>query len=304
MIYTVTLNPALDKTVVIPHFRADTVNRVTNVRMDPGGKGINVSKVLAELGEPSVAFGFAGGTAGQTLRRMLAERGLESELYEADGETRTNLKIIDPASHTNTDVNEPGPQVSATALEELLRRLLARIAPGSLPAGAPADTYRRWTERCRQASARVFLDADGEALARGLQAGPYLIKPNRDELSRLVGRPLSSCADIAEAAQGLFAYGVRKIVVSLGGEGALYLTEGKMWQAQAVPVPVGSTVGAGDSMLAALALAAQRQMDVDQSIRLSMATGAANVMTSGTQPANYAAIAPLLQKVSYKAYTL
>lgn len=142
MIYTVTLNPALDKTVVIPHFRADTVNRVTNVRMDPGGKGINVSKVLAELGEPSVAFGFAGGAAGQTLRRMLAERGLESELYEADGETRTNLKIIDPASHTNTDVNEPGPQVSATALEELLRRLLARIAPGdlvvlsgSLPAG-------------------------------------------------------------------------------------------------------------------------------------------------------------------------
>lgn len=193
----------------------------------------------------------------------------------------------------------------------MLRRFLARIAPGdlvvlsgSLPAGAPADTYRRWTERCRQASARVFLDADGEALARGLQAGPYLIKPNRDELSRLVGRPLSSCADIAEAAQGLFAYGVRKIVVSLGGEGALYLTEGKMWQAQAVPVPVGSTVGAGDSMLAALALAAQRQMDVDQSIRLSMATGAANVMTSGTQPANYAAIAPLLQKVSYKAYTL
>lgn len=173
-----------------------------------------------------------------------------------------------------------------------------------MPAGAPADTYRRWTERCRQAGARVFLDADGEALARGLQAGPYLIKPNRDELSRLVGRPLSSCADIAEAAQGLFAYGVRKIVVSLGGEGALYLTEGKMWQAQAVPVPVGSTVGAGDSMLAALALAAQRQMDVDQSIRLSMATGAANVMTSGTQPANYAAIAPLLQKVSYKAYTL
>ena len=132
MIYTVTLNPALDKTVVIPHFRADTVNRVTNVRMDPGGKGINVSKVLAELGEPSVAFGFAGGAAGQTLRRMLAERGLESELYEADGETRTNLKIIDPASHTNTDVNEPGPQVSATALEELLRRLLARIAPGDL----------------------------------------------------------------------------------------------------------------------------------------------------------------------------
>lgn len=107
MIYTVTLNPALDKTVVIPHFRTDTVNRVTNVRMDPGGKGINVSKVLAELGEPSVAFGFAGGTAGQTLRRMLAERGLESELYEADGETRTNLKIIDPASHTNTDVKNP-----------------------------------------------------------------------------------------------------------------------------------------------------------------------------------------------------
>ena len=146
MIYTVTLNPALDKTVVIPHFRADTVNRVTNVRMDPGGKGINVSKVLAELGEASVAFGFAGGAAGQALRRMLAERGLESELYEADGETRTNLKIIDPASHTNTDINEPGPQVSATALEELLRRLLARIAPGdlvvlsgSLPAGAPAD---------------------------------------------------------------------------------------------------------------------------------------------------------------------
>ena len=177
MIYTVTLNPALDKTVVIPHFRADTVNRVTNVRMDPGGKGINVSKVLAELGEASVAFGFAGGAAGQALRRMLAERGLESELYEADGETRTNLKIIDPASHTNTDVNEPGPQVSATALEELLRRLLARIAPGDLVvlsgsfAGRSPGRYLPPLGRALPAGGRARFPGCGRGGARARAAG-------------------------------------------------------------------------------------------------------------------------------------
>ena len=189
-------------------------------------------------------------------------------------------------------------------LEELLRQLLRRLQPGdlvvlagSLPQGAPADTYGAWVRRCREAGAKVFLDADGEPLRRALAAGPYLVKPNAAELERVAGRALPTEADRIGAARALFAQGVQKVVVSLGGEGALYLTPKEIWRARAVPVPVGSTVGAGDSMVAALAAAEQCGAGLEQAIRLSMAAGAANVMSSGTQAAEKEQIESLMPRV-------
>ncbi len=261
MIYTVTLNPALDKTVEIPSFRIDAVNRITSVRTDPGGKGINVSKVIDKLGGSSIAMGILGGETGRTIQAALERMGLRTCFHFAEGETRTNMKIIDPVRHTNTDINEPGVTVSEAVLDGLLGELAGKIADGdivvisgSLPAGALQETYRTWTETCRRKGAKVILDADGERLRAGLKASPYLIKPNHHELAELVGRPLDSPKELAETARELMKqYGIAKTVVSMGGDGALYVTETETVYANGIRVPVKSTVGAGDSVVAALA---------------------------------------------------
>lgn len=306
MIYTVTLNPALDKTVEIPGMALDTVNRVTSMRTDPGGKGINVSKVIAKLGGESCAVGILGGESGRTLLAALEREGLRTHFRFVEGQTRTNLKIIDRALHTNTDINEPGLTVSPADLDALLRDLLGMVhegdivvLAGSLPQGAPQDTYRVWTAACREKGARVCLDADGVLLAEGLKAAPYLIKPNEDELSRLVGHRLTDTDELIAEGRRLLKGGVTRVVISLGERGALYLRGNEVLYAEGLSVPVGSTVGAGDSVVAALAYAEAQGLSEEEAVRLSTAAGAANVMCSGTQAAEREAVEALLPKVRF-----
>lgn len=308
MIFTVTLNPALDKTVEIEAFAVDTVNRITAMRTDPGGKGINVSKVIDKLGGKSVATGILGGDTGRSILSALEAMGLETFFHFVDGETRTNLKVVDPVKHTNTDINEPGVVVSKEILDELLRELLTKLSSGdivvlsgSLPKGAPKDTYYTWVKACQEAGVKVILDADGDLLAAGLKASPYLIKPNNHEISRLLGHVMETPEELEKAARQLMAeYGIAKIVVSMGGAGALYVTAEETVYAEGLKVPVGSTVGAGDSVVAALAYAEEQGMSLEETVRLSTATGAANVMCSGTQAAEYEVIEGLIPKVVFR----
>lgn len=306
MIYTVTLNPALDKTVEIPGMALDTVNRITEMRTDPGGKGINVSKVIAKLGGESCAAGILGGGSGKMLEKLLENENFTTRFRFVEGQTRTNIKIIDREGHTNTDINEPGLTVTAAELNALLRELLAELRPGdivvlagSLPKGAPQDTYRTWTAACKKAGARVFLDADGALLAEGLKAAPYLIKPNDDELSRLAGKKLETLEELTAEGRRLLERGIERVVISLGGRGALYLRKGSTIYAEGLKVPVGSTVGAGDSVVAALAYAEAQGLSEEEAVRLSTAAGAANVMCSGTQAAEREAVEALLPKVRF-----
>ena len=306
MIYTVTLNPALDKTVEIPGMALDTVNRITEMRTDPGGKGINVSKVIAKLGGESCAVGILGGENGKMLKKLLEGEPFATQFHFVEGQTRTNLKIIDREGHTNTDINEPGLTVTAADLDALLGELLHELQPGdivvlagSLPKGAPQDTCRTWTAACKQAGARVFLDADGALLAEGIKAAPYLVKPNDDELSRLAGRKLETIEELTEEGKKLLEQGIERVVISLAGRGALYLRRGSTIYAEGLKVPVGSTVGAGDSVVAALAFAEAQGLSEEEAVRLSTATGAANVMCSGTQAAERAVIEELLPKVRF-----
>ena len=307
MIYTVTLNPALDKTVEIPSLTMDSVNRITSVRTDPGGKGINVSKVIQKLGSESIATGILGGDTGRAISGALKAMGIRTGFWFVEGETRTNLKVVDPVNHTNTDLNEPGLTVSEEILDGLLQELILEVRggdlvvlSGSLPKGAPKDTYKVWVSACKKAGAKVILDVDGELLKAGIEAAPYLIKPNNHELCALLGKKLETVEDLETAARGLMEqYGIEKVVVSMGGDGALYVTGEESVYAKGLPVKVGSTVGAGDSVVAALAVAEEAGKGLEDTVRLSMASGAANVMCSGTQAAEYEAIAKLISKVEF-----
>ncbi|HJA28118.1 MAG TPA: 1-phosphofructokinase [Candidatus Olsenella pullicola] len=305
MIYTVTLNPALDKTATVEGLVVNEVNRITEVREDPGGKGINVSKVIARLGGTSRALALLGGTVGEKIRAMLSEEGIDVWTFEAEGETRTNLKVVDPKLGTNTDINEPGPIASIATLDAMLAALAGVVErgdivvlSGSLPKGAPVATYGAWVRACASSGAKVFLDADGAALSHGLGAHPYLVKPNDAELSRLCGHELTDVAQIAEEAIRLVNGGIGRVVVSMGGAGAVLADESHVLLARSPKVSVGSTVGAGDSVVAALAYAEERSMALEDAARLAMATGAANVMQSGTQAAERELVNSLLDQVS------
>jgi 1-phosphofructokinase len=304
MIRTVCLNPAIDKTIQVPNFTLDAVNRVSALRADAGGKGINVSKVIQQLGGTSVAYAILAGEAGHTIASMVADMDIELVSVEAEGETRTNTKIVDAELHTNTDVNEPGPKVTPEVLAALLEKLVADIEEGdtvvlagAVPQGAPVETYATWISACRAAGAKVFLDADGAVLDAGISAGPSMIKPNDHELSGMVGRELATLEEIDAAAREIMARGVEWVTVSMGGEGALFVTPEKTYKASSPKVKVGSTVGAGDSVVAAIAYAQDEGLDIMETIRLATATGAANVSMSGTQPAPRDLVDSLLDQV-------
>lgn len=304
MLYTVTMNPALDKTATVGNFRVDKVNKISSFREDPGGKGINVSKVAAKLGEKSVAYAVLAGQTGEKIARMLQEGGIDVEAVMVKGETRTNLKVVDDVLGTNTDINEPGPVISSQDANRLAKAITATIGDGdvvvvsgSLPQGIRKEFYAELVVALRLTGAKVFLDADGEPLRVGIKARPSLIKPNDDELSRLVGRDLTSDAEIAEAARQLVSEGVEEVVVSMGGRGAIFATEDKTILAKAPKVKVGSTVGAGDSVVAALAVAEMKGLELEDAARLAVATGSANVMCSGTQAAEKSAVEALIPSV-------
>ena len=303
-IYTVTLNPALDKTVRVPNFAVDQVNRITWIRQDAGGKGINVSKVIAKLGGESTAIAVLAGQTGQWIANALVENNIEVQAITVPGETRTNLKVVDTEGGTNTDINEPGPEVTDSVLEQALVDVISKtsagdivVLSGSLPRGASVDTYGRWTSALRNAGLKVYLDADGAALSAGLEQKPYFTKPNDHELSAMLDRELVDVDAIATAASAIVAGGIDTVCVSMGSNGAVYATANEVWYAGPVKVKVGSTVGAGDSVVAAFAFADARGLSAEDTLRLAMATGAANVMESGTQAAERSIVDSLIKKV-------
>ena len=307
MIYTLTLNPAMDKTVVIENLTTGSVNRIKSLRVDVGGKGINVSKCLKSLGCDSTAAAFWGGTTGQRGIDFLKENGIGAFSVQVAEDTRTNLKIIDPVRHENTDINEPGPTITEENMEELIRKLDEAITPndililsGSIPKGCPSSIYRDLIQRYQEKGALVYLDADGENFRLGITASPALIKPNIDELNRHLNADLTEISEIAEAAREFLKLGIEEVVVSLGGDGALLVKEGLCLKADGLSVPVLSTVGAGDSMVAALACGAEKGLTDEQRLKLAIAISAASVMCSGTQAPEGEQIEELYHQVNIR----
>ncbi|MDR1079331.1 MAG: 1-phosphofructokinase [Propionibacteriaceae bacterium] len=291
MIVTVTVNPALDKTVQLDRLRPGQLNRVGPAVYDPGGKGVNVSRAIAALGGRSVATGFVGGPVGEELvRRLAGDPAIVSDFITVSGQTRTNLKLID-REHGLTELNEAGAAVVAAEAAQLERQL-AGLAPGaivvlagSLCQGLPVDFYARLIQVVHAAGGLAYLDADGPALAAALGQRPDLIKPNRHELAQLAGGDDDPGTDrLIELARATVAQGIPRVVVSLGDQGAIFVTGEQVLRAGALAVPVRSTVGAGDAMVAALSLAAERNMDWPRAAAWAMACSAGAVTTAGTAP--------------------
>ena len=307
MIITVTLTPALDKTVILPGFRVDQVNRIQSLRLDPGGKGINVSKALRTLGADSLATGILGGGTGRYIENSLREMGIASDFVWVKEETRTNLKVVDPREHTNTDINEPGTPVEPEAIEEVYRKVEATAGPGDIavlagkaPSGTPDTVFADWIARLRGRGVQTYLDADAGLLVEGVKAGPSLIKPNDAELGRLTGKKFQDIGEMARAARRLVHAGVGRVVVSLGSEGALFAAGDQTLRGRGLRVPVQSTVGAGDSMMAAMAYGAAKGMSFRDTCALALAVSAAAVTTPGTQPAEKRVAEALLRQVEFE----
>lgn len=291
MIITVTLNPALDKTAYIPDFTVDQVNRVRSIHLDPGGKGINVCKVVNALGGKSLAMGFLGGDPGRYIKGRLDELGIENDFLFIDGETRTNLKVVDEKNKTYTDINEPGPTVDAVVISALAEKLFARVGEGDIvvfaggaPVGVPDDLLKTWAQQCKELGAYVYADLDGMLLMRTVEGVPYMVKPNDTELSRLLGRPMETIEDFVSGARELISRGINLVAVSLGAKGALFCKDGEILMAEGLKVDVRSTVGAGDSMLAALAWCQDRGLDWKEAARWAVATASAKVTEEGSSP--------------------
>ena len=309
MIATITLNPSLDEWVSLPTLRLGRLNRASAVARYPGGKGINVSRVIHELGGSTVAFGLAGGEDGLILRERLNRLGLRHALLEVAGSTRNNYKIRTESPRALTELNTAGPRVFASSLRALFRRLI-RSRPscvalsGSLPPGAPAAIYRDWIRALRRAGISTALDASEAALRHGMAAGPWLVKPNREEAAALLGCAITTRRGAIHAAQELVRRGASVVVLSLGRDGALLAAAGAgdtpVWHGQAPPVHADSAVGAGDSLVGGLLATWVKTRDLPAAFRMGVACGAATAMTPGTELCHRDHVTRLLPRVTVR----
>jgi len=304
MIATVTLNPAVDKSVTVRGFEMGKTNRGEVDRVDAGGKGINVAKVLKRLGAAVCALGLEAGSNGRFILDALSAEGIPSDFVHVPGETRVNLKIHDLERGTETELNEPGFHVSPEHLEEL-RQKIAAYAPqcevmvfsGSLPPGAPPEVFADLMGIATARGAKCILDTAGPALKLGLAAGPFLIKPNRAELEELLQRRLSSRRDLVEGARELIRMGSEQVLISLGAEGAVGVAGDDALFARPPAVKVRSSVGAGDTMVAVMAYAALAKLSFREAFQMAVAASAATVAMEGTRVADLAAVQALIPQV-------
>ncbi|SOC56623.1 1-phosphofructokinase family hexose kinase [Ornithinimicrobium cerasi] len=317
MIVTLTPNPSIDRSISLPQLLHGEVNRASASRVDPGGKGINVSRAIAAQGSRTLAVLPAGGPEGALMVELLRAAGVDHLTVPVAGTLRMNVALLEPDG-TTTKVNEPGPSLTDADVEALLARTVEGyvaatstststgtstatststsagtaagdgsasgwvVGCGSLPPGAPVELFAMLVERARAVGARVAVDSSGAPLAAAVQAGPDLIKPNLEELEELVGAALPTLADVGRAAEELVRRGVGRVVVSLGGDGALVVgPDGTAHASAAVAVPL-STVGAGDCLLAGVLHALDGGLGPGDALAAGVRWGSAAVALPGS----------------------
>ena len=308
MIYTLTLNPAIDRELTVEEIEYDKVLTALEARIDFGGKGFNVSRMLKALGTSSVAVGFVGGNTGKRLENGLHALGIDSDFVWVDIETRTNISIVTQLHDHYIKVNEKGPLVDERKQTELLDKIEATaqagdwwVLAGSLPPGVDEAFYARIIKALNDRGAIAVLDTTGEALRLGCLEKPFLIKPNGEETQALTGMPVDTPAQVALAAVELRNMGAQNVVISLGKSGALLQTPEATWLVHPPVIKEKNPIGAGDAMVGGLVWALAQDIPLDETLSWGVASGAAAASLSGTDVGSLDQITELRSQVRIEA---
>ncbi|MBQ3425282.1 MAG: 1-phosphofructokinase family hexose kinase [Clostridia bacterium] len=300
MITSVSLNPSIDRTLLVDGFVTGGLNRVISKNDVAAGKGINVALTVSGLGLDSECIGFMYQDGASLFEKRLMLNSTPYEFIWCEGSVRTNIKVFDRSVGVVTELNESGMVVGAEDLDKMLDLVIRHaensdylILSGSIPQGCPQDYYRTLISSVEGLGCRCILDADGERLKYGLEARPFMIKPNRLELEMAIGRPLNSISDIREAALRYIDMGVEVAAVSLGADGAFITDGSQSLFAPRVNVEVKGTVGAGDAMVAGLAAGFMAECDLEQCFRMGVACASTRCITEGYKT---------IDKTVYKAF--
>ena len=288
MITTITLNVAVDKAYVIGKLTDHTVMRVNRCTNTAGGKGLNVAKVVHLCGEDVQATGFVGGFNGAYVEDMLKKQNIPSRFVHVQGETRSCINVLDEDGGS-TEFLEPGEPIRPEEVQEFLDQFDDIIADssvvtisGSVPKGVDVTMYAKLIEKIKAKGKKVILDTSGALLKESIKACPTMVKPNTDEIEDLLGIKVNNHKDLVEGAKKLHEMGIPVVVVSLGGDGALVVSDEGIFRGQPPKIEVVNTVGCGDSMTAAFAVAFARGLSVQEALRYAIAVSAANAMTMET----------------------
>ncbi len=289
MIFTLTLNPALDRTLIVENLKFEDANRVKQELRYAGGKGIDVSRVINELGGDSVALGFVGGYDGMELEGRLINEGINCDFVKIAEETRINVFIKNEKHGQRTSLHAKGPEVSPSELSILYNKIKNLQPPpswfvmcGSLPLGLSSNIYAQLTRLMKHKAVKVFLDADGIPLKKGIEAVPFAIKPNIFELERLSGKKLKSKKEIISFGKKLISKGIKYVLLSRAEKGILLLSEDTVLKAMPPKVTVRSTIGAGDASVAGFIYAYEKDMKLRDCLKMAVACGTATALTPGT----------------------
>ena len=303
MIYTVTLNPALDRFIVVEQLLAEDTTRILSETPYAAGKGIDVSRVIRELGGQSVALGLLGGYDGLQLEGLLVNAGVMTDFTRISGETRTNIILREKAKDRQYAISAAGPEINATEIGlfyqnfNQIRNMDYLILSGSLPRGVSPNLYGQLILAGKKKIAFIVLDTDGKSLHESIEYQPTCIKPNAYELSRLAGRELQTESEITGFCDEIHRKGIPYILVSRGREGLLFSSAKQKIKAIAPPVEVDSTVGAGDSVVGGFVLAHARGKDFADCVRLACAAGTATAQTPGTELCHRVDVEDILHRV-------
>lgn len=302
---TVTLNPAVDKTYFVRDFSVNGLNRVDRIKINMGGKGVNVAATAARCGINCLAGGFLSGYNGQIIGKYLKEAGVTPDFVYTEGETRINIKIVDTENQTYTDINESGPEISKSEtdalykkIEELAVKSDAVYFGGSFHPCLGNDIYKNLISLVKNKGTKAILDADGESLRLGIEALPNIIKPNQDELERLIGSKIKTITDVSKAAKTLMDKGIENVLVSLGGNGAVAANANKIYRVYPMNAAVRSTVGAGDSFLCGFLYGQTVSDEFTVALRYAMAFATAKIQTEGTDIPAFEALKQDYEKVT------
>jgi len=288
MILCLNLNAAIDKTIVVSSFEINKIHRPESVIALAGGKGCNVARALKTLGETPVVSGWVGGFAGQFIETELHLENIQTDFIHTDFESRTCTSILDREKQTMTEIYELGESVPLEKINELRDHVLKNIGrykavtlSGSLPPGVPSDFYADLIKIARKENVLTFLDSSGEALRKGAEAGPFLIKPNETESKSLLGIGPSDAFDSAHAAAEISTKYGANVLLSLGADGAVAAKAGQVFRVKSPSVDAKSAVGSGDCMLAGLTYGFLHGFSFEESVRCGVAAGTANTLTVG-----------------------